>query len=441
MPVLAAEDLSAIASSLIEARAHHLQNRPIASIVDVLDRVAAAWLDESTPERILALDALPLVTGFSRAMVEESIDLEQRSSRSNHMWRALRSEFGDPAVLDGFTPSRHLGGGGQTMAVGPRLTAAVFSSNIPALPHLTVMRSLLVKSAFWARSSTREPTFLPLYLDTLEREDPGLAACCASLWWPSEDRAMERAWLDGSDFFVGWGGPDAEKHFRQEWPRGETMVFHGHRVGFAIVEAEEATGKAADGLALDVSRFDQQACLSPQAVFFAGSLEAGVAFGQQLALGLARVAERLEPRRLDAGEAAAVQQFRGVAELQQAMGQGALIVPAVDDLSWSVAVERGGRFPMSPLHRCITVCVVDGWGDIERLVEPLRGWLQNAALAVGDHSADSIRSGLARLGVSRLCKPGDMGTPSMMWHHDGRACLASMVRWCDEERVSPSDVD
>ena len=41
------------------------------------------------------------------------------SSRADHMMRALRSEFGNPAVLDGFVDNPLLGGAGQTMAVGP----------------------------------------------------------------------------------------------------------------------------------------------------------------------------------------------------------------------------------------------------------------------------------------------------------------------------------
>ena len=75
----------------------------------------------------------------------------------------------------------------RSLALGPELTGAVFSSNIPALPHLSVMRSLLVKSAFLGRPSAGEPTFLPAYLETLHRLAPELAAGCASLWWPRGD--------------------------------------------------------------------------------------------------------------------------------------------------------------------------------------------------------------------------------------------------------------
>ena len=40
----------------------------------------------------------------------------------------------------------------------------------------------------------------------------------------------------------------------------------------------------------------------------------------------------------------------------------------------------------------------------------------------------------ARAGVARVCPPGNMGTPTMMWHHDGFPCIAKMLRFCDWER-------
>ncbi|MEC8191748.1 MAG: acyl-CoA reductase [Myxococcota bacterium] len=437
VPCLDANAVRSLALELKHRQRTVLQKRSIASIVSSLDAVAALWLDEQTPERQVAATVLPQVTGFSSEMVRESIDLEQRSSRADHMWRALRSEFGDPAVLDGFAANPHLAGAGRTMAVGPALVGAVFSSNIPALPHLTVMRSLMVKSAFWGRVSSREPTFLPLYLETLWRVDPELAGCCACLWWPSNDRVVEHAFLAESDFFVGWGSAEVERHFAAVLPPDTRSVFHGHRIGFALIDSPQALPATVEGLAIDVCRFDQQACLSPQAIFFRGSMADALAFGRRLGAAIEEVGERLPPRRLDAGEAMAVQQFRGAAELAPSFSGGALVTPESGELQWTVAVDRYGQFPHSPLHRCITVCQVDEWSEVIGMLGPIRPWLQNAALAVTGDDEGALRMALARLGVSRLCRPGDMAAPSMMWHHDGVACLAIMVRWCDEEDTPP----
>ena len=440
MPVLTPALIDEIGTRLAHARDHVLAERSVESIVATLDALAVEWLDDTTPERRLALEVLPRITGASPAMIRESIDLEHASSRADHMMRTLRSEFGNPAVLDGFVDNPMLGGSGQTMAIGPTLTGAVFSSNIPALPHLTVMRSLLVKSAFWGRTSHREPTFLPLYLTALERLDPELAACTASLHWPAEKQGLESVFLAKSDCFVGWGGPEAEAHFRAVVPTTTRFVFHGHRIGFAAVDVERATEDVAMGIARDASLFDQQACLSPHTVFFRGDLAQATAFGARMAHAMETVAARLPGRVLTAGEAAAVQQFRGTSEFGEALSMGRLFTPSDGALTWTVSVEPANHFTLSPLNRCITVCAVADWNEAVEMLRPLACWLQNAAMAVHEHDAPDLKARLAQLGVTRLCEPGLMATPSMMWHHDGEACLASMVRWCDHETLSPEAV-
>ena len=103
-------------------------------------------------------------------------------------------------------------------------------------------------------------------------------------------------------------------------------------------------------------------------------------------------------------------------------------------------MEASERFSASPLNRCITVCAVPNWDEAMHALRPLSPWLQNAAMAVSTDEAPSLKTRLARLGVTRLCAPGLMATPSMMWHHDGEACLASMVRWCDHETLRPDAV-
>lgn len=433
VPMLSPHAVREVGHYLKQQQERVLRERTVRSIVDSLDAVALAWLDDATPERRIALGLLPRVTGFSAPMIRESIDLEQRSSTATHIWRALRSEFRDPEVLDGFVANPHLFGDGRTMAVGPALVGAVFSSNIPALPHLTVMRSLLVKSAFWGRVSSREPTFLPLYLQTLERIDSDLAGCCASLWWPSQNREVEAAFLDESSVFVGWGGVDVEHHFESVVPSGKPSIFHGHRVGFAAVDGAVVTEAIAEGIALDVCRFDQEACLSPQVVFCRGPMSAAMALGKSIGSAMRTVTYRLPPRTLDRGEATAVRQFRGAAELAPTISGGGCVVPGLHDLSWSVSVDRFDSFPMSPLHRCLSVVQIDDWADMLAMLGPMRPWLQNAALALQEEYATDMEVALARLGVSRICAPGEMATPSMIWHHDGIACLSAMVRWCDYE--------
>ena len=197
------------------------------SIVAVLDALAEAWLDDDTPERQRALEILPRITGTSAAMIRESIDLEQASSRADHMDRALRSEFGNPAVPDGFVDNPLLGGGTDHGRVGPT-SPAVFSSNIPALPHLTAMRSLLVKSILGSNKPTRAHVLAALSIG--RRSDSTPTSPPAQPARPGK-RASSRSHFGRERLLCDGGGPEAEAHSREAVPPETRFVFHGHRIG------------------------------------------------------------------------------------------------------------------------------------------------------------------------------------------------------------------
>lgn len=444
-PTLSPADLRTILADVRHHTETVLRQRPVDDIIAVLDAASAAWLDPAGPERRAALALLPMLTGFSPEMVDLAIDLEMKSSREADLRAVLASELGPGLVgaLDAFVPCPRRPGR-RVRALGPTVTGAVFSSNIPALPHLSVMRALLLKSGFVGRSASAEPVFLPLYLQTLHRLDPALARCCAALSWPRERTDLEQAFVAGIDAFVGWGGVEAERHFEAVVPRSVPMVFHGHRLGFVYLAAGAVRGDLAPlaaGIARDVATFDQHACLSPHVVFVDGRDDDADRVGAALADALQSLSHTLPPRTATDGRRAAVSQQRLVAEMEGAMTGGRMWQPDDHGPGWTVVRDTPAHFPVSPLDRWVTVVPVAGVEGLLVHLRPLAGRLQNAALAVPDpEAADRLREQLARLGVSRFCPPGAMATPSMVWHHDGQACVGAFVRWSDVESVAPGDL-
>ncbi len=432
LPVLAPDDLARVGRTL---RSRPPRQRSIWDLTQLLGALSARWLDDDFAPRRVALDTLPSVTGFSPEMVRESVDLEMRASATAHLWRALASELGDPTVLDGFRWSAARSSGSH--ALGPDLVGAVFSSNIPALPHLTVMRALLVKGAFLGRSSIGEPTFLPAYLESLHALAPDVAAACGVLWWPRDDTALERAFLDPLDHLVGWGGQAAEAHYRTAAGPDLPVTFHGHRLGVAVIGPDADLDRVAAGLARDISVFDQHACLSPHCAIVVGRDPAEL--GEALVPALEAERARLPPRRADPGTQAAITQQRGVAELSEAMDQGRLWTPPDGSHAWTIVQTTGDGLPVSPLGRYLTLVPARDLPHALTQLEGLAGLFQNAAVAWEGNPGYTLRIALARLGASRICPPGHMATPSMMWHHDGVACLGTLVRWCDEETTLPEE--
>jgi acyl-CoA reductase LuxC len=437
---LSPEALAQVVGFLRRRRREVLARRTVRDIIDVLDRAAALWLDPAYPPRVAAIPEIAFITGFSPEMVGHAIDEEQASSRGPHLTLALQSELGDPEYLDGFRPNPRTGG--LTRAHGPGLVGAIFSSNIPALPHLEIMRSFLVKSACLGRVSAGEPIFLGRYAETLHELDPELASCLAIVYWERGDDDLETRFLSSIDYLVAYGGDAQIQRLMATRPPALDATWHGHRLGFTYV-TREALAAGADlrrlvrAISYDFAIFDGFACLCPQAVLVEDGGDTSPAeLARLLAEDMARWARELPPRRLDLAGAARKRSF---AELCM-MSDGIDVIAAPPDGSYLVTVEAMQRFEPSGGDRYLRVVPVAGPAELERLIAPLpRQHLQCAAIAAGGAAArhHELRELLASWGVTRIVPPGIMGRPSMMWHHDGVACLGRMVTWCDHELVVP----
>ena len=264
--LLSPEAMREVVSFLRDGCESALRKRTVTEIVELLDSAADLWLDPAYPPRRKAVGLISDITGFSPEMVAHAIEEEQSSSRGPHLRRALMNELGDLAFLDGFQPNERLGG--LSYALGPGLVGAIFSSNIPALPHLEVMRAFLTKSACLGRVSAGEPVFLALYAETLYELDPELAACMAVIYWERGDDEREAIFLNEIDHLVAYGGAEQTERLLKVKPPALEATLHGHGVGFTYLARGALLWQNLNELARKVSYdftiFDGHACLCPQ---------------------------------------------------------------------------------------------------------------------------------------------------------------------------------
>jgi Acyl-CoA reductase (LuxC) len=426
-----------------ERRDAVLMRRSVNEIVEVLDRAAEKWLEPSYHLRRRAVKQISAITGFSPEMVAHSIDQEQSSSRGPHLLDALWSELGDPAYLDGFQYNSRLGG--YSRAIGPRLVGAIFSSNIPALPHLEVMRSFLVKAACLGRVSAGEPIFLSLYAQTLMEIDPDIASCLAVVYWERDDSESESAFLESIDYLVAYGGDGAISKLLSAKPPALNASWHGHGVGLCYVTKDALSRSKldalADKIAYDHTIFDGFACLSPQVCLVEEGGEVTVQeFAEVCASKMTLWAEKLPGRSLTLSEAALSHKLRELYLMRNSIADGVRVISSPDEISFMVVMERLQHFEPSSGDRYLRIVPIGGLDDVERLIRPLKNYLQNAAVATADYQSleyFQIREKFAAWGINRVVPVGIMGRPSMMWRHDGIPCLGRMIKWCDNELVSP----
>jgi len=430
--------VEALSAHLKKNREKHLARMPIQRIVSVLDEASRRWMDKDYPYRKLALQTIPVITGFSSETIEASIDVEMESSLEQDIWQALRSEIKNPLYLDEFQYSEELSG--YRRAFGPELVVSFFSENIPSLPHLLFMRSALVKAACLGKVASGEPTFAALYLKTIEDIDPEIAGSMAVLYWQGGDEAVERVAFNHADAAVVFGGVETCASLLKRIPNTVKALVHGHRMGFGVIGKNRMTPEDAEDLAAKVAydhaMFDQKACLAPQVYYLEeGGELSPLEFARILASAMSSLETKMPRGKLSAGEAALIHQLRGRYEIRELQGDGVQMITSSHGTAWTVIHEKDpGEFSPSTLNRFVRLWRVKDIFQIIRDLKPVGPFLQNAAVAVGDErEAEFIRQ-LAQLGVARITSPGNMPLPSMMWHHDGMATLAALLRWCDVEK-------
>jgi len=437
-PPATPELVEALSEHLKKNREEHLACMPIERIVSVLDEASRRWLDKDYPYRKLALQTIPVITGFSPEAIEASIDVEMESSLEHDIWQALRSEIKNPLYLDDFQYSEELDG--YRRAFGPEFIVSFFSENIPALPHLLFMRSALVKAACLGKVASGEPTFAALYLKTIEDIDPEMAGSMAVLYWQGGDEAVESAAFNHADAVVVFGSVETCASIVKRIPNTVKVLVHGHRMGFGVIGKNRMNPNDAEDLAAKVAydhaMFDQKACLAPQVYYLEeGGQVSPEEFTRILADAMSSIQDKMPRGKLAAGEAALIHQIRGRYEIREFQGDDIQMLTSSHGTAWTVVHEKDpGEFSPSPLNRFVRLWSVRDIFQIIRELKPVGPFLQNAAVALGDErEAEFIRQ-LGALGVARITSPGNMPAPSMMWHHDGIATLAALLRWCDVEK-------
>lgn len=426
-----------IADGLRHARAA-LADVPIAEIVDAIDETAARWADPSYEPRARACASASEATGFSREVVDRSFDAEMRNYRADSLWRTLRRELGDPGVLDRPTWDGDLGG--LTRAIGTGIAVELLSSNVPGLPALGIVRALLSKSALIAKVAGAEPTFAAAFARELNVADSRLGDALLVTYWARDDLQTRDAVFAVADTIIAYGGREACASARGATRAGQRFIEHGHRLSIGIVSraylAREGHDGPASRVARDVSMFNQAACIAPQAYFVEGEQDDVASFGGRVAGALERYARDCPRGALRLDDAAA-EHIRRAESRFAAAGSAARRFWAGRD--WTVTVDEQLGGPSG--NRMLRIVPAPALDDVLALLRPHGSFLQNVAVGAVEHEMPRLVSELALLGVSRICEPGAMPDPSLMWRHDGRMALAELIRWCDVEMHPWSALD
>ena len=421
----------------LQAARERLQSLSIERIVESIGQVAQQWLDPDFQPRIDTIERVARATLFSPESVAESFDVELRNYLPGYLWAVLRRELVDPQVLDCFRQDINLKG--HTRALGPKTTLSIFTGNVPGLPALSMVRSLLVKSPIIAKIASGEPCFAATFAKTLAEVEPIFGESIVCTYWRRDEESYFSEVLTQADAVIAYGSDAACAQIRKQVKPGQAYFEHGHKFSLGLVDRAyiEHFGeqKLANAIARDTCVFNQQACIAPQVYCVLGPESMAQRLAEKTAEALAHYERRVPLGDLPHKDAAALQMKRATLQWQAALKDKPCLWQSNKSLAWTLAIQPEISSQTGGHRRYLSLISVPDLAAVMTQLQPIaqRGYLQNVALGLMGANLTSTAEQMAQLGATRICEPGRMVDPSMMWRHDGRTCVSELLHWCDVE--------
>ncbi|MCX5795600.1 MAG: hypothetical protein NTY77_08920 [Elusimicrobia bacterium] len=412
---------------------------PLDKVLRLLSRAQKRWQDPSYRLRREAERALPGVTGFSPAMVRRGL--------AELCWtfdaELLRKK------MDLELPGHEGLGATRWEPLGTVLH--VLAGNVFVGAAGSLVEGLLTRNVNILKMSSSEGVFLPLLIESLREcdEDGVVSGSLAVVQFSQKQTDVISEFKREADGIVVWGGESAVRGWRDGLPARTRLILFGPKLSVAVVTRkglrEGSPEDLAGRLAKETSIWDQNACTAPQACYVQGEDGARLLL-EALPKALDAAAAALPPGEVDTDAAVEIRKLRGVAEVAEARGEGALRESA-RRLDWTVLMDRDLTLTPSPLHRTLRLVPFEKVSDVVEQLADLRGYIQTVGLAAGSSEQDELADSFSDAGALRMVELGRMAEGEIDDPHDGAQDLPQFMRlvlrrppgrraWTAAERLS-----
>jgi acyl-CoA reductase-like NAD-dependent aldehyde dehydrogenase len=355
---------------------------------------AGRFLRPDDPLRRRALEAIPGLTGFSPAMIEEGL-------------ARVFAALADAEALEETA---------RTAARAFGLVGIIAAGNIPGVALFKTALALTAGAACFVKTAAGEPLLTVLFAEALDAIDPCLASALAVSWWEGGSGGCEEALLCDVDSLVAYGS-DATVAALAARRRGPFVGF-AHRLSISVIrldrEADERSLAAA--AAVDVALHDQLGCLSPQSLYLVGAESSRRRkFVDRLAEALDEAEARWPSGWVGEDAAVTIRRLRDEYEWRDLGGEDVLVRAGRE---WTVLADPTPGFRPNPLHRTIFVRPLESIGALRvALGERLP---RVECVGVGPWPDAETSAALAALGIPRIAPLGSMQSPGVDWRQGGR---------------------
>lgn len=302
--------------------------------------------------------------------------------------------------------------------------------NMPGLPVYTVLEGLLTGNINLVKLPHGDKGLSLAAFGLLVEQEPRLAPYIYAFDLSSGQREDMKALADLADGLVAWGGDGAIEAARILAGPGCKLIEWGHRLSFAYISGYEDRKGELSALASHIVETGQRLCSSCQVIFLdTEDWEAGTAFCQEFLPCL----EKAAARRPGVGAGAPSSLSGRTALLERIVDGRATGEVLFQGKGCSVILRPDRELELSPMEGNVLVKLLPE----QELLATLRrqkGRLQTAGLICAPGRREALTDLLARAGLTRITRAGNMSASFPGEAHDGEYPLRRYLRVVDVEK-------
>lgn len=383
-----------------------LRSLPIETRIAAIDRLAASWLEPTSPWRERALVELPMSTGLPPAMIEIALANLWTALRTPHLEAVAAAELTSDATND-----------------APEMALHVLAGNVPGVGVFGVVAALLAGIPSLVKPASREPFLPALLVESIGAVAPELQRGVALAAWRGGTDDLDATAIDASDVVIAYGREATLDRLATRRPR--RLLRYGDRLSVAVVASAALGPRTARALAQQTALYDQQGCLSPQIVVVeeVGRAETDL-FAALVAAELGVLEHELPRATPSLAETARV--WRWLERQRWRAQEGAdLGIHGGRNGCASVVVDRTGERATSPTFRNLVLIPVPTLAATPAVLRPFAGSIEAIGYAGPTDRLAEIAALTAEAGAPRLCPIERMQAPPFAWRQSGHHRLAS----------------
>lgn len=388
--------------------------------IDLLDACAKMWLDREYSK--IHVENIAKITNQSKELVLFELEGVMKGLLKENVNLLINEELGNIDILDNWVETYY----GMVHRQPRGLVFHNVSGNAFIVIPVSIAMGLISKNVNLVKVSKDEPYFAYAFYKSLVELDESIKDRLSIIYFDSSLADIYDYIVSNSDCVIHWGGKQSRDYMANLCSKYSIhFIEHGPKVSFEVVDKEPSI-EDIKGIALDMSLWEQKACLSPRIIFLNAKINKEE-FLEELKNALEETLNYLPKGYYDYFSSIKTLQDRQYMILKNMENDNFKIISSKTS---DYTIVYSNDFPNNReidmcFNRFIYVCPYERKDQvIEYIQKNLKGYLQTMGYCGDD--LDFIEKATL-CGVSIVTKPGSMSFHKAGTSHDGIYNLSELT--------------